>query len=1033
METRWLHYADAKSDKFWTISLQGNSHTVQYGRTGSAGQTQTKEFASPAEAKRAYDRLIQDKLKKGYVEAESPPTTPPLPIQPEVEASPEALTAAPAIAPTAELSSALVPAPALSRLALEPEDWRWATWRPHQPQPRPSPAPFDQQQALTRLARVCFESYQWNWSRANIAPSLSRPEAQFWLTAMLEANSVNVAGRFARRASPLDLTAELSTDGTLSVLVPKLAEREFTGEVALGDLRHFLEARDLLQAEQTLPLACLLTPQQWLEILLDLSAKPGRQLFGLVRGFQRQVLPCLAAAEVEALRQQVRPQLALAQWPTDYYHVPAVVFHLAACLGLHTQLQTLVESWPDSLYQFASWCDHYHQPQQIVFGLGDPEQVVRQMRRLKLKLNSPDYVRAWLAHTEYAELDFVRDNILAESNKESALTLLAVLARVESPEIAPCMLQLMLTSKAAQLARQWLTEHPEQVIAGLAPRLTERGQLAKAALDYLRGLNRKGYTALIQSYAEGASTEIADKIRSEVLENSEPLQPTLEDSTTPDWLQAELARVQALPRAPKTSWIQATDLPPLSLGQHCLNPSQVQLVLQALRHSLLTSPQPLLAALKQHCPPEGLDRFAWSLFETWLSEGAPAREKWAMAALGLLGSNASVLKLTPLIRAWPGESQHQRAVLGLECLRAIGTDTALMQINGIAQKLKFKGLKAKAQECLEAVAQERGLSRERLEDRIVPDCGLDEQGSRLFEFGSRQFHLVLGPELKPLVRDHAGQLKPDLPKPNRKDDPALAQPALADWKLLKKQIAEVAKIQAVRLEQAMVTGRRWFGDEFELLLVAHPLLTHLVQRLLWVGYNSANRPVVTFRVTEDRTYADLEDQAMSLEAVAEVGLVHPLRLSAELTAAWGKLFSDYQIMPPFAQLSRPVYHLEPGEAQAREITRWREVAIPPMALVGTLEKLNWARGIPEDAGVYHEHSKVFAQANLTAVIEYEGIPIGYGADWDHQKLERCFFLRGIYTPQMYPNHQQSIALGEVDPVVLSEVLRDLAELASQAG
>ena len=69
-----------------------------------------------------------------------------------------------------------------------------------------------------------------------------------------------------------------------------------------------------------------------------------------------------------------------------------------------------------------------------------------------------------------------------------------------------------------------------------------------------------------------------------------------------------------------------------------------------------------------------------------------------MSALGLLGSDDTALKLTPLVRAWPGESQHQRAVFGLECLRAIGTDVALMQLNGIAQKVSFKGLKAKARE-----------------------------------------------------------------------------------------------------------------------------------------------------------------------------------------------------------------------------------------------------------------------------------------------------------------------------------------------
>src|SRR5919199_788970 len=173
------------------------------------------------------------------------------------------------------------------------------------------------------------------------------------------------------------------------------------------------------------------------------------------------------------------------------------------------------------------------------------------------------------------------------------------------------------------------------------------------------------------------------------------------------------------------------------------------------------------------------------------------------------------------------------AVMGLEVLRAIGSDTALMQINGIAQKVQFKGLQAKAREAMEEIARERGFTPEQLEDRIVPDCDLDSQGSRSFDFGPRQFRFALGADLKPLIRDESGALKPELPKPGAKDDPAKAQQAVSEWKLLKKQVAEVAKIQAVRLEQAMGNGRRWSAEEFMRLLVDHPLMTHLVQRLVW--------------------------------------------------------------------------------------------------------------------------------------------------------------------------------------------------------
>ena len=44
-----------------------------------------------------------------------------------------------------------------------------------------------------------------------------------------------------------------------------------------------------------------------------------------------------------------------------------------------------------------------------------------------------------------------------------------------------------------------------------------------------------------------------------------------------------------------------------------------------------------------------------------------------------------------------------------------------MQLNGIAQKLKFQGLKNKAKEFMEAIANDNGLTRDELEDRIVPD------------------------------------------------------------------------------------------------------------------------------------------------------------------------------------------------------------------------------------------------------------------------------------------------------------------------
>jgi predicted DNA-binding WGR domain protein len=66
---RTFEFRDGKSSKFWGIDLQGKGFTVRYGKVGTAGQTQTKEFADAAKAKKEHDKLIAEKLAKGYVEA----------------------------------------------------------------------------------------------------------------------------------------------------------------------------------------------------------------------------------------------------------------------------------------------------------------------------------------------------------------------------------------------------------------------------------------------------------------------------------------------------------------------------------------------------------------------------------------------------------------------------------------------------------------------------------------------------------------------------------------------------------------------------------------------------------------------------------------------------------------------------------------------------------------------------------------------------------------------------------------------------
>jgi uncharacterized protein (TIGR02996 family) len=69
-----FEYNEGTSSKFWEIELQGKSFTASWGRIGTTGQSKKQTFKSAAEAQRAHDKLVAEKLKKGYLRVGGEPT-----------------------------------------------------------------------------------------------------------------------------------------------------------------------------------------------------------------------------------------------------------------------------------------------------------------------------------------------------------------------------------------------------------------------------------------------------------------------------------------------------------------------------------------------------------------------------------------------------------------------------------------------------------------------------------------------------------------------------------------------------------------------------------------------------------------------------------------------------------------------------------------------------------------------------------------------------------------------------------------------
>ena len=65
---RRFEFVQGGSNKFWQLTVQGTEVSVAYGRIGTTGQTNNKQFATTADALKHADKLIGAKTAKGYVE-----------------------------------------------------------------------------------------------------------------------------------------------------------------------------------------------------------------------------------------------------------------------------------------------------------------------------------------------------------------------------------------------------------------------------------------------------------------------------------------------------------------------------------------------------------------------------------------------------------------------------------------------------------------------------------------------------------------------------------------------------------------------------------------------------------------------------------------------------------------------------------------------------------------------------------------------------------------------------------------------------
>ena len=172
---------------------------------------------------------------------------------------------------------------------------------------------------------------------------------------------------------------------------------------------------------------------------------------------------------------------------------------------------------------------------------------------------------------------------------------------------------------------------------------------------------------------------------------------------------------------------------------------------------------------------------------------------------------------------------------------------------------------------------------------------------------------------------------------------------------------------------------------------------------------------------------DAEDNEISIDEASQIGIVHPLQLSASALKTWQRKFFDLSIEPVFSQLDRTIHSLAPEQKDVTIIRTFDGTKTEPGSIRGTLEKYGWRKGPTGDAGFIDAFFKDEDASDVMAVLEVEGVNVsGFDADMDAQ-LGRLYFRQRVgknkwITPPKDDKDPVLIPLGKLPEVFYSEVI-----------
>jgi hypothetical protein len=418
---------------------------------------------------------------------------------------------------------------------------------------------------------------------------------------------------------------------------------------------------------------------------------------------------------------------------------------------------------------------------------------------------------------------------------------------------------------------------------------------------------------------------------------------------------------------------------------------------------------------------EKASSFALELIKIFIDKGGKPAYKYLMVLAAMLGNDDVADKIRLTINRWIDEDRYKMAEYGVSALALQGSDKALRWVEWYSRKYKNKKVSvgAAAIAALETAAEELGITTQELGDRVVPDFGFD---------GLFKHFIINGDEYRAFIDSNFKIAFFNENNQKLKSLPATASTELKEeFKAIGKEVREIVRSQSSRLEYYLIVQRKWSYEQWQKFFLQNPVMFIYATRLLWGIYTHEGKLLQAFRCSEDTSLIDINNDEIDIKPSNIIGIIHPSQLNKESLQQWKKQFFDLSIESMFPQLDRRMPEMNGIELTKSIITKFDGKTMVTGSIRSTLERCGWRKGATGDGGMLASFHLLFAEVEIEAVLEVDGVGAGYnwGGDEktgrlyiiDKSKIKHLWFIQ----PQN-DNDDRLVKLEKVPIIFLNEML-----------